>query len=213
LRTDIFGAEEAAATLAERLDQVPPGAVRPAANGRARLEPPLTTTRDRFDGPFTAESALVVFAAHGTPSSRPLGRVLEDVRDEYLVAWRHFPDPAAHPHAALFALAAEAAGARGKFWVLTRELLDLRHFDPPDLHAAMVRAGVDPERALDAMRAGTGAERIVDDVTSARASGVAYSPALFVNGERYDGALDAIAVREALAARRCPSVRAGRRPS
>jgi len=142
-----------------------------------------------------------VFAAHGTPSSRPLGRVLANVRDDYLVVWRHFPDPAAHPHAALFALAAEAAAARGKFWVLTRELLDLRHFDPPDLNAAMVRAGVDPERALDTMRAGTGAERIVEDVKSARASGVAFSPAVFLNGERYDGALEPTAVREALAAR------------
>jgi hypothetical protein len=201
LKTDVFGAEEAAATLAERLERVPAGAVRPAANGRARLEPPLTTTRDRFDGPFTAEAALVVFAAHGTPSSRPLGRVLGHVREHYLVAWRHFPDPAAHPHAAVFALAAEAAAAHGKFWVLTRELLDLRHFDPRDLHGAMVRAGLDPERALDSMRAGTGAERIVDDVESARASGVAFSPAVFLNGERYDGALEPTAVSEALAAR------------
>jgi protein-disulfide isomerase len=201
LTTESFGAEEAAATLADRLEQVPAGAVRPTANGRARLEPPLTTTRDRFDGPFTAEAAVVVFAAHGTPASRPLGRALAHVREDYLVAWRHFPDPAAHPHAALFALAAEAAAARGKFWVLTRELLALRRFDPQDLHAAMVRAGVDPERALDAMRAGTGAARIVDDVKSARASGVAFSPAVFLNGERYDGALEPAAVREALAAR------------
>jgi Thioredoxin len=196
---DSFGAEAAAASLAARLAQVPPGAVRVAADGRARLQPPLSTTRDRFDGPFTAAAALVVFAAHGTPASRPLGRVLAHVHEEFLVVWRHYPDPAAHPHASLLALAAEAAGAHGKFWVLTRQLLELRHFDPPDVHAAIVRAGLDPERTLDAIRAGTGAERIVDDVRSARTSGVAFSPTLFVNGERYDGELDPIAVRAALA--------------
>ena len=64
----------------------------------------------------------------------------------------------------------------------------------------MLRAGLDPERALEAMRAGTGADRIVDDVASAVASGVTYSPALFVNGERYPGELDPAAVTAALEA-------------
>jgi hypothetical protein len=49
------------------------------------------------------------------------------------------------------------------------------------------------------MRAGTGADRIVDDVASAMGSGVAFSPALFLNGERYPGELDAAAVSAAVA--------------
>jgi hypothetical protein len=201
---DVFGAEDAAARVAARLERVPPSPVRLADDGGPRLEPPLSTTRDRFDGPVTARAALVVFAAHGTPASRPLGRVLAQVRERHLVAWRHFPDPAAHPDAAIFALAAEAAATRGKFWALTRELLDLRHFDPTDLHDAMVRAGLDPERTLGTMRAGTGADRIADDVASAHASGVAFSPVLFVNGERYRGDLDPVAVCSALAAGAVP---------
>jgi 2-hydroxychromene-2-carboxylate isomerase len=89
----------------------------------------------------------------------------------------------------MLALAAEAAASRGHFWALTMELLRLRHTDPPDLHAALVRAGLDPDRTLVAMRAGTGADRIAADVASALSSGVVYTPALFVDGERYDGAL------------------------
>jgi protein-disulfide isomerase len=50
------------------------------------------------------------------------------------------------------------------------------------------------------MRAGTGSDRIVADVASALASGVTYSPALFVNGERYEGDLDAAQVSAALEA-------------
>jgi DSBA-like thioredoxin domain len=190
---DVFGAEDAAARLAERVARVP------ARAGAGRLEPPLSATRDRFDGPVTEAAALVVFGAHATPFSRPLGRVLTAAREEHLVAWRHFPDPAAHPRAPIFALAAEAAAAHGKFWALTRALLGLRHFDPTDLHDALLRAGLDPERTLDAMRSSVGADRIVDDVASARASGVASSPALFVNGERYRGDLDPAAVCAALA--------------
>jgi protein-disulfide isomerase len=40
------------------------------------------------------------------------------------------------------------------------------------------------------MHAGTGADRIADDVSSALASGVTFAPVLFVNGERYGGELD-----------------------
>ena len=144
-----------------------------------------------------------MFGAFGTPGSRPLGRVIERVREDHIatarIAWRHFPDPGAHPHAVMLALAAEAAAARGLFWALTRELLRLRHDDPVDQHGALIRAGLDPERTLDAKRAGTGADRIAADVASAMGSGVAFTPALFLNGERYDGELDAAAVSAAVA--------------
>ena len=114
------------------------------------------------------------------------------------MAWRHYPDPTAHPRAAVLALAAEAAAARGAFWVFTRELLAMRHHDPSDLQEAMRRAGLEPERTLAAMREGTGSARIVEDVASALASGVTFSPALFINGERYRGELDPAAVSAAL---------------
>jgi protein-disulfide isomerase len=117
------------------------------------------------------------------------------------VSWRHYPDPVAHPRAAILALATEAAAERGRFWALTRELLQARHHDPSDLHAALLRVGLDPAPTLAAMRAGTGADHIVADVTSALRSGVTYSPALFINGKRYEGELDPGAVSAAFAPR------------
>jgi hypothetical protein len=201
---DVFGAEAAAAELTERLEHVEPSAVHVGADGRPLLSPAFDPGRDRIDGPTPARATLVVFGAHGTPWSRPLASVLSHVRERHSstvgVAWRHYPDPIAHPRAVMLALAAEAAVARGRFWALTRELLHMRHHDPADVHAAMLRVGLDPERAIDAMRAGTGADRIIDDVASARASGVTFSPTLFVNGERYDGELDPVAVSAALEA-------------
>src|SRR3954469_22448350 len=203
---DAYGAEAAAADLAERLEQVRSGAVRVTDDGVDLLAPPFTPGRDRVEGPPWARSTLVVFGAHGTPSSRPLGRVLAAVRIRdpatVAIAWRHFPDPAAHPRAAVLALAAEAAAAQGRFWALTRELLSARHHDPIDVSQAMVRAGLDPGRTLGAMRAGTGADRIVADTVSALASGVVFTPALFIDGERYRGELDPEAVFDALGAPR-----------
>jgi hypothetical protein len=200
---DAYGPEAAAADLAQRLEQVRYDAVRVTDDGVDLLSPPFRPGRERVDGTRWARSTVVVFGAHGTPSSRLLGRVLAGIRSRdpatVAIAWRHFPDPAAHPRAAILALAAEAAGAQGRFWAMTRELLSARHHDPADLSAAMVRAGVDPARALGAMRAGTGADRIVDDTASALASAVVFTPALFIDGERYRGELEPDAVSAALA--------------
>jgi hypothetical protein len=199
---DFFGAEAAAAQLVERLDQVSPAAGQLAADGRRLLSPPFVADRDRIDGSAWAQSTLVVFGAFGTPSSRPLGDLLTSLRERHVstvrVAWRHYPDPAAHPRAAILALAAEAGASLHRFWPIAHELLRLRHDDPRDLHTALLRAGLDPRRTLEAMHAGTGVDRIVDDVASARASGVMFSPSLFVNGEQYRGELDPSAVSTAL---------------
>ena len=198
---DAYGAEAAAANLAERLARVRSGAVHVADHGLDLLAPPFARDLDRVDGPPWARSTLVVFGAHGTPSSRQLGRVLAVMRARHPaaveLAWRHFPDPGAHPRSAVLALAAEAAAAQGRFWALTRELLSMRHHDPIELSAAMVRAGLDAARTLAAMREGTGADRIVADTASALASGVVFTPALFIDGERYQGELDPEAVSTA----------------
>src|SRR3954454_20743169 len=77
---DAYGAEATAAALAERLAHVRSSAVRVAHDGLDLLTPPFTPGRDRVDGPQWAPSTLVVFGAHGTPSSRRLGRVLAAIR-------------------------------------------------------------------------------------------------------------------------------------
>jgi protein-disulfide isomerase len=199
---DLFGAEDAAALLVERLEQVQPGSPEVADDGRRVLSPAFSTDRDRIDGFPSAPSTLVVFGAFGTPWSRRLGELLTSVRRRHettvRVAWRHYPDPAAHPRAAILALAAEAGASLHAFWPIAHELLRLRHDDPRDLRSALLHAGADPRHALDAMRAGTGADRIAEDVASALSSGVTVAPTLFVNGEQYDGELDAVAVSAAL---------------
>lgn len=171
-------------------------------NGVPVLTPPLDLSRDHIVGPPWAPASVVVFGTYGTPASRRLGKVLEQLREAHpatlLVAWRHLPDPRRHPRAAGLALAAEAAAEEGRFWAMHRALLATRHDDVDDLHAAARRAGVDFYRLLDRMRAGVGADRVVSDVESAAASGVATAPTLFVNGERFSGSLNAAAVWAAL---------------
>jgi Na+:H+ antiporter, NhaA family len=162
------------------------------------LAPPLFDARDHIEGPASAPASLVVFGSYGTPASPRLGKLLEELRAAHpatlRIAWRHVPDPQRHPGTVEFALAAEAAAAEGRFWSMHRELLATRHHDLEALHAAARRAGVDFYELVDHMRAGVGAERIVSDLESAQASAVVSAPTLFVNGECFDGALDAATV-------------------
>lgn len=191
---DVYGAREAVLALGRRVQAVRSGR---AAEADAVLAPPLSR-RDHLDGAQWAPASLVVFGAYGTPASRSLGKLLEQLREAHAgslcVGWRHFPDPEAHLWSVAFALAAEAAATEARFWAMTRALLRIRHEDAIDLQAAARRAGVDFDRLLHLMRAGTGADRVVADVQSALASGVTSASTLFVKGERYRGDLDPAAV-------------------
>jgi protein-disulfide isomerase len=195
---DTPGTGDSVRRLARRIGVV---RSRPAPTDPAVLTPPLSPSRDHVEGPEWAPS-LVVFGSYGTPASRPLGRLLAELRDanpaSLRLAWRHLPAADDHPRSVGLALAAEAAAAQSRFWAMNRELLAIHHDDFEDLHAAARRADVDFDRLLDRMRAGVGADRIVADVESAGASGVASAPTLFVNGERFSGDLDAPTVRAAL---------------
>jgi protein-disulfide isomerase len=199
---DVFGAERAAARLTARLGEAHRSPVRVAGDGRRLLKPPFSPGRDRVDGADGAPVTLVVFGAFATRWSRTAAQVMDRIREDHpatvAIAWHHYPDPAVHPRATLFALAAEAAAVSGRFWAMTRVLLTLRRDHPEDLRGLMVRAGVDPDHALAMMRAGAGSGRILDDVARARASGVVAAPALFVDGARYDGRLEPAAVSAAL---------------
>ena len=79
---ELFGAEDAAGRLTQRLVRV-----RPRAYG-TRLSPPFALSRDHVDGPVSAPLTLVVFGAHGTPFSRSLGELLAYVREHYLTTAR-----------------------------------------------------------------------------------------------------------------------------
>jgi len=83
---DLYGAEDAAARLAERLEHVTPAAARHGEDGRPLLSPPPSRSQDRVEGSPSGDAILVVFGAHGTPSSRSLGHVLDHVRRRHPAA-------------------------------------------------------------------------------------------------------------------------------
>jgi protein-disulfide isomerase len=135
---------------------------------------------------------LIVYGDYQCPFSRGLMPVIRDVRarlgDELRYAYRHFPRRQIHPHAQKAAEAAEAADAQGMFWAFHDMLFaNQRELDFPDLIRYVHLLGLDAHRVQQELAGNRYAARVERDLASGRASGVESTPAIFVNGVRYDG--------------------------
>lgn len=119
-------------------------------------------------------------------------------RDDVRLVYRHYPLVDVHPHAYSAALALEAAGAAGLFW----ELHD-RLFASQDALGRAALAGHAEAlglRAASVLRPASERwdPRVRDDFDSGVASGVEGTPALFVNGRRYEGRLTREGIEQAV---------------
>jgi protein-disulfide isomerase len=159
------------------------------------LAVPVNPAQDHIRGPADAAVTLVEYGDFECPHCRRAYPVLKQLQarfgNDLRVVFRHLPLPDVHPNAALAAEAAEAAGAQGNFW----EMHDLL-FEHPDAlqlpallrHAAEI--GLDVPTFEEDLRNGRFGRRVERDVASAGASGVAGTPAFFINRVRYRGAYD-----------------------
>jgi Na+/H+ antiporter NhaA len=155
---------------------------------------------DHIRGPIDAPVTLVEYGDFECPycgRAEPVVRELvRTFGNDLRYVFRHLPLVDVHEHAATAAEAAEAAAAQGRFWemhdILIREGVSLIY---PDLIRYAADLGLDVERFADDIRSRRYAMRIGRDVASADASGAVGTPALFVNGRRYEGShrLDALA--------------------
>jgi protein-disulfide isomerase len=141
-----------------------------------------------FECPYCRDAA---------PSIR---RVLERLDGRVRLRFRHFPVVARHPHAVRAALAAEAAGAQGRFWEMHDALFRRQKaLEDDDLRRYAGGLGLDVER-FDSDRAGVDVlARVQRDVDSGIASGeVTGTPTLFIDGVVYREPYDAAVLQTAL---------------
>lgn len=146
--------------------------------------------RDHTLGPANAAAHLVIYGDYECPytaMAHELVRELRDALGERLqVVYRNFPLRDVHPHAMQAAIAAEAAGAEGRFWEMHHRLFT--HQDDLE-HASLIRhaaaVGLDPHRFEAEMRQPQHQERVQEDLRSGRASGVHSTPTFFINGHRH----------------------------
>jgi protein-disulfide isomerase len=146
---------------------------------------------DHVLGPPGARVSVVEYGDFECPNCKQavpaVKLLLKRFAGELQVGFRHLPLEEAHPHALHAAMAAEAAGAQGKFWPMHDLLFENQtHLTLKDLRSYAGRLGLDVSRFDAEMREGLYLPRIRKDVDGGRRSGARGTPTFFVNGRLRD---------------------------
>jgi len=158
---------------------------------------PLHLTRpvgaeDHHLGPLEAPAQLVEYGDYQCPfcaQALPgVKTILSRYGDRVLFVFRHFPLVSQHPRAWHAALAAEAAGAQGRFWQMHDHLLGNQHeLSDEELRTHARALGLDMSTYERDLRDPELAQRVREDALSGLHSGVLGTPTFFVNGRRLEG--------------------------
>jgi protein-disulfide isomerase len=161
------------------------------------LTPPFVRGHDHALG--ESGPVVVLFGDYEDPASAEAHRALSALEGITYV-WRHLPIGELHPSANGAALAAEGAAAQDAFWAYHHVLLARQDaLSVPDLLNYAGQIGLEVQTLMEDMLEGRHAERVLDDVRSAVDSGVKATPAIFIEGELWEGGYEPEALRAALA--------------
>ena len=173
-----------------------------SAHVHTELAEPITRY-DHLRGPLNAPVYLVEYGDFECPYCSQAHLILQAIKDQMgdqvCLAFRHFPLTHLHLHAEHAAEAAEAAAAQGRFWEM-HDMLFENHdaLSDEDLVAYAGELGLDTRRFANDIVSGAHAGRIRLNFASGAKSDVNGTPTFFINGMRYDGALDIGSMMEAL---------------
>jgi protein-disulfide isomerase len=163
------------------------------------------TERDHIQGSLDAPVTLLEYGdyecPHCTAAYLVVKTIQEGLGDELRFAYRHFPLIRIHPHAEPAAEAAEAAGARGRFWEMHAMLYENSpNLSGPELLSYAEQIGLEADRFVSELRAHRYIPRIQADMESGLRSGVKGTPTFFINGIRHRGGYDLQSLLQALRA-------------
>ncbi len=170
------------------------------------LDPPVQP-EDHTYGPENAPVMIVQYGDYECPTSRQIYQSVKrsimsltargDVEEPPVrYVFRHLPLRQRHPHAVHAGVAAEAAAEQGAFWDMHEQLFAHQdHLEDEDLHTYAAAIGLDLDQFDADLQDDALHDRVMADRSAAVQSGVRRTSNLFVDGERYQGALtpDAIA--------------------
>jgi len=161
--------------------------------------------RDHIQGSTDAPIKLLEYGDYECPFCAETHALVKEIQrrlgDDLLFAFRNFPLANIHPHAEHAAEAAEAAGDQGNFWGMHDLLFENQAaLEDDDLAAYAAELGLDAKRLLREVTSNVYAARIREDFKAGVRGGVNGTPTLFINGERYDGPLNAENLLSALTA-------------
>jgi len=165
---------------------------RPGAPILVDLVSEVDAAHDHVRGNPDAEVTIVEYGDFECPfcgrAEQSLAMVLSRLSAQVRYVWRHLPLADVHPAAWRAALASEAAASQGAFWPMHDALLahraELARLDLVGLAASL---GLDADRFVADFESPKASQKVAADVESARLSGAAGTPTLFINGVRHEG--------------------------
>jgi protein-disulfide isomerase len=119
-------------------------------------------------------------------------RVLANAGDTVRFVFRHFARDDVHPFSERAALAAEAAGAQGRFWDMHDLLFERQHqleYDDLARHASEI--GLDVERFNGDVMEREHLQKVREHLAAGHMAGVTETPTFFINGVKHGGPYDA----------------------
>ena len=172
------------------------------------LDRPVDESRDHVLGPDTAEITLVEYGSYDCPYCRRANERIADIRDQLgdrlRYVFRHKPITGSDI-ARRAADLAECAATRDQFWDAHVKLMSRSAtLTEEDLRVVRSDLGL-PEHGETKASA---KHKVDEDIASAKASGVRFTPTFFINGRRYDGAWDEASFYDAMLGRLGHRVRA-----
>ena len=154
---------------------------------------------DHADGPADAPVTLVEYGDYQCPDCGRAEPILREVRermgDRLRFVFRNFPLMDIHPFALGAAVAGEVAAAQDAFWPMHDLLLqNQRALDRDDLVGYAGRLGLDVDEFREALDSRALQDKIRQQASEGEKDGVSATPTLFLNGQSYDGPMDADAI-------------------
>jgi protein-disulfide isomerase len=150
---------------------------------------------DHAQGPEDAPVTLVEYGDYQCPYCADMQPTIKSIAKimgpQLRFVFRHMPLLEMHPYAQHAAEAAEAAGAQGKFWEMHEAIFQQQSELGSDLlHQLALRMKLNIEQFSADLEARRYRPRVKRDFMGGMRSGVAGTPTFFINGKRYEGALE-----------------------
>ena len=166
----------------------------------------LTVAVNKSDhslGPEDAPVTLVEYGDYQCPycaDMHPMIKaIVKAMGSQMRFVFRHMPLLEVHPFAQHAAEAADAAAAQGKFW----EMHEAIYRRQPELGSDLLfqlaaKLKLDMAKFDAELEERRYRPRVQRDFMGGMRSGVASTPAFFINGKRYDGPLDQTSLQSAI---------------
>lgn len=150
-----------------------------------------TNPKDHTWGNPNATRVLIEYADFQCPYCRQAYRTLKEVKKQLgnnlKFIFRNFPLTELHAHAVHAAIAAEAAGAQGKFWEMHDMLFEnQKRLDDGSLFEYAKQIGLDMQQFENDFENQVFFQKIESDYETGIRHGVEGTPTFFLNGELFE---------------------------